>query len=445
METSAHSSAEDAAREIARLQLAANHASNARINLLSSAKMCIFDVDADFRVLSSNMTEPILGRVERHQPITTILPETAPYFDRFRRFGEEFPKLAEAAATQPWSTVFPLPDAGGSSFADWRQSPAEAWDVATSGVRAVSRIANLDQYLTAPRELIGPAEDFRIEYTAMAPANPCDLSVVTGGRAPDSRSGVRDSRMESRGYCFAFGAFDNRVTELQRQVQKVCTTDGFLITPGQAHRCVAERIGGMVRFSVDGRLAYSVLDYLPLIGAGHGYVGLYTYAAQHAFWDLKVMVRPTCLPPETLAAVHQLRKFIVELRNAPARFVEMHYAGGRAFLVRDVTDATVRQQLLQIERHNREKLEAFLALAATAAHEMNQPLTVILCNLELIQELAPQNLPPDLRANIEDLKTSAHRMAEIVRKMSEIKQFQTTTYLGDIQMVDLDAAGKPAR
>jgi hypothetical protein len=442
MEAPKPSPAELAARELALLRLNLNHQANAKINLFASAKMCSFELDPNFRLSSLSMSLPIVGRLERYQPITALLPEAAPYFEQVRRFGEEFPKFAEAAAAQPWTTAFASADIHGEGFRDWIQTPATAWDFEAGGSRAVSRKMG-DLYLISPRELIGPDEDFRIEYTALAPENPCDLSVITGGYAANEAAWTRDSLLESRGYCFAFGAFENRVTELQRQIRNVHATSDVLITPGKAHRCVAERVGGIVRFFVDGRMAYSALDYLPLIGAGHGFVGLYTYAARHAFWDLQVRVRPTCLPPPTLAAVHQLRKYIVELKSAPARFVEMHYAGGRTFLVRDVTAAVIRQQELETERHNREKLEAFLALAATAAHEMNQPLTVILCGLDLLAQQQP-NLPPDFRARMDDIRASARRLSEIVRQISDIRQYETKPYVGGVQMVDLDAASGPS-
>jgi signal transduction histidine kinase len=143
-----------------------------------------------------------------------------------------------------------------------------------------------------------------------------------------------------------------------------------------------------------------------------------------------------------LRTIEKLRNHIVELHDAPARFVELRYAGGNKFLFKDVSDVVTYREAYEAERILREKTEAFLNLAGAAAHEMNQPLTIIQGNIELILRNAPDHIPTDMRSSLDDLKESATRMAEIVKMIGHARKYQTKPYVGKTEIVDLEASSR---
>ena len=85
-----------------------------------------------------------------------------------------------------------------------------------------------------------------------------------------------------------------------------------------------------------------------------------------------------------------------------------------------------------------EKNAVIVALAGTAAHELNQPLTSVMGYAELLKRKIKETdfayRPVDI------IHREAERMAEIVRKIGKITRFETKSYVGTTQIVDLDKA-----
>lgn len=103
----------------------------------------------------------------------------------------------------------------------------------------------------------------------------------------------------------------------------------------------------------------------------------------------------------------------------------------RLSLERKLTDAEAR--LLESEKN-----AVIVALAGTAAHELNQPLTSVMGYAELlkrkIKETEPTWRPVDI------IHREAERMAEIVKKIGKITRYETKAYVGSAKIVDLDKA-----
>lgn len=103
----------------------------------------------------------------------------------------------------------------------------------------------------------------------------------------------------------------------------------------------------------------------------------------------------------------------------------------RISLERKLTDAEAR--LLESEKN-----AVIVALAGTAAHELNQPLTSVMGYAELlkrkIKETDPTFRPVDI------IYREAERMAEIVKKIGKITRYETKAYVGSSKIVDLDKA-----
>ncbi|HZJ53483.1 MAG TPA: PAS domain S-box protein [Myxococcaceae bacterium] len=103
----------------------------------------------------------------------------------------------------------------------------------------------------------------------------------------------------------------------------------------------------------------------------------------------------------------------------------------RVQLERKLSDATMR-----LERS--ERSAEMIALAGTAAHELNQPLTSVLGYAELLK----RKLGPDdyAWAKVDIIHKEAERMKEIVRKIGRITRFETKAYVGEARILDLELA-----
>jgi PAS domain S-box-containing protein len=103
----------------------------------------------------------------------------------------------------------------------------------------------------------------------------------------------------------------------------------------------------------------------------------------------------------------------------------------RVQLERKLSDANLR-----LERS--ERSAEMIALAGTAAHELNQPLTSVLGYAELLKrKLAPDDYA---WAKVDIIHKEAERMKEIVRKIGRITRFETKAYVGEARILDLERA-----
>lgn len=95
----------------------------------------------------------------------------------------------------------------------------------------------------------------------------------------------------------------------------------------------------------------------------------------------------------------------------------------------------LQDRLVEAER-NRVLTQA----AGAAAHEINQPLTVLIGMAELLLFQMDEESPH--KANVISLHESAHKISEIVKKMGQIRQYVTKPYLDGIDIIDIDASSE---
>ncbi|MDX9999805.1 MAG: PAS domain S-box protein [Polyangia bacterium] len=113
-------------------------------------------------------------------------------------------------------------------------------------------------------------------------------------------------------------------------------------------------------------------------------------------------------------------------------------------IVAILTDMREQIQIQERLAITEEKLEvtekqALIAeLAGTTAHELNQPLTSVMGYAELLVRKAGEDSP--LAASLKVILQEAGRMAEIVRKIGQITRYETKSYVGSTQILDLDRA-----
>lgn len=131
--------------------------------------------------------------------------------------------------------------------------------------------------------------------------------------------------------------------------------------------------------------------------------------------------------------------------------------GAQDYLVKGLTpgDLLLRAIRYAIERHQlqlklkdaqdklfeAERLRVLIETAGAAAHEINQPLTAIFGHIELVLVSDPQSA---YRQDLEYVKDAAKRIQDIVKSMSDIEQYQTKHYIGDINIVDFNASASTA-
>ena len=84
-----------------------------------------------------------------------------------------------------------------------------------------------------------------------------------------------------------------------------------------------------------------------------------------------------------------------------------------------------------------EKVAAILETAVAVNHEINNPLTVILGNTQLIL-LNKEKLPKDLLAKITVIEKSALRIRSVTQKLMAVVEPITTPYIDGLQMLDID-------
>jgi len=96
--------------------------------------------------------------------------------------------------------------------------------------------------------------------------------------------------------------------------------------------------------------------------------------------------------------------------------------------------AGTRQRLVEAE-----KQAAITALAGAAAHELNQPLTVVTASIELLRKRVDESQ----RARLETVLAEAQRMADIVRTIAKLTRVETRPYVNDRVIADFERSLAP--
>ncbi|MBF0302209.1 MAG: PAS domain-containing protein [Desulfamplus sp.] len=83
---------------------------------------------------------------------------------------------------------------------------------------------------------------------------------------------------------------------------------------------------------------------------------------------------------------------------------------------------------------HQERIKVLLEMAGATAHELNQPLMTLLGTIELLN--MTQNVSEETVKYLKNIEKSAKRIADIVSKIQQIKQYQTKRYLNDVSIID---------
>jgi two-component system cell cycle response regulator len=89
----------------------------------------------------------------------------------------------------------------------------------------------------------------------------------------------------------------------------------------------------------------------------------------------------------------------------------------------------------------KEKESVVVEMAGAASHELNQPLTAILGNLQLIlAKLAPDD---PLTERVSKVLNQVDRMVELVKKIGKITRYKTKRYAENVNIIDIDKSSNP--
>lgn len=80
---------------------------------------------------------------------------------------------------------------------------------------------------------------------------------------------------------------------------------------------------------------------------------------------------------------------------------------------------------------------AVLELAATVGHEINNPLNVIYLALDMMRKSIKQQEYDRLDKGIQLIAETAERLKEIARKFVELKDPESTSYVDNLNMIDI--------
>lgn len=108
--------------------------------------------------------------------------------------------------------------------------------------------------------------------------------------------------------------------------------------------------------------------------------------------------------------------------------------------------AGLRLRQLQREVVELERKMAVVQVAATAAHEINNPLTGVFGYIDLLRVSLESNAPKETLLNyVNKISQQAVRIRDTVARLSTLKSVQTKEYLGQQRILDLNSDQKDSK
>ncbi|MGK7344676.1 MAG: response regulator [Candidatus Nitrospinota bacterium M3_3B_026] len=99
--------------------------------------------------------------------------------------------------------------------------------------------------------------------------------------------------------------------------------------------------------------------------------------------------------------------------------------------------AHLRIKTLEKELSAKRELEVALKMSVTLQHEINNPLTGAIGNLELLKDWREMS-GEEIDQSVADILSLALRIKEIVKKMSRLSKVASTQYIEGSEMIDIE-------
>lgn len=149
-----------------------------------------------------------------------------------------------------------------------------------------------------------------------------------------------------------------------------------------------------------------------------------------------------CQKVRTTPGIQSTYLILLTGRDSKEDIVQGLEAGADDYVVKPFDQEALRVRVhvgerivaLQEQALAAEQARVVMQTAGGVAHEINQPLTVILGMAEMWTNLLDENDP--MWKDVIYVREAAQRISSIVKKMQEVKDYMTTDYVGGTQIVD---------
>lgn len=136
------------------------------------------------------------------------------------------------------------------------------------------------------------------------------------------------------------------------------------------------------------------------------------------------------------------------LKVGEMRSVEIHWEGEKAFLaaIRDITSRKKMEEDLKsanekiLEQQEKiveeERLKVLLQMSGATAHELNQPLAVLLGNVDLMR--AAEGDSGEMTLCMNQIEKAGRRIADTIKKIQSIRHYETKPYGSSGKIVNIE-------
>ncbi len=130
------------------------------------------------------------------------------------------------------------------------------------------------------------------------------------------------------------------------------------------------------------------------------------------------------------------------------RTVDILWEGEKAYLaaIRDITERKQMEEDLRraneriLEQQEKlieeERLKVLLQMSGATAHELNQPLSVLLGNIDLMR--AAEGDPKEVALCINEIEKAGRRIADTIKKIQNIRHYETKPYGSGSRIVNIE-------
>ncbi len=130
---------------------------------------------------------------------------------------------------------------------------------------------------------------------------------------------------------------------------------------------------------------------------------------------------------------------VIGLQDSEHKLISEDYfleAFSGAVALNVIADGLVKESGISKEMLDKERLSAIIELAVTVNHEINNPLTAILGNVQLLL-LKRADLDPELQAKLKTIEVSAMRIRDVTQKLLRLTSVKSKEYAEGTSMLDL--------